>query len=91
MFWPVRFAIKLLFRLKLVVVSVLAGMAIAFYLQRRQAQQTWGVVPADVEKPLAGDELIEDPEIIETRSYGEARLRPRSCLCRWSRRRLVQL
>lgn len=68
MFWSVRFAIKLLFRLKLVVVSVLAGMAIAFYLQLRQAQQTWGVVPADVERPLAGDELITDPEIIETRS-----------------------
>jgi len=68
MLWPVRFSFKLLFRLKLVVVSVLAGMTIAFYLQLRQAQQTWGVVPADTEKPLAGDELIADPDIIETRS-----------------------
>lgn len=68
MLWPVRFAIKLVFRLKLVVFSVLAGMAIAFYLQLRQQQQTWGVVPRDVERSLAGDDLIASPDIIETRS-----------------------
>lgn len=66
--WPVRFAFKLVFRLKLVVFSVLAGMAAAFYLQLRQEQQTWGVVPRDAEKLLAGDDLIANPDIVETRS-----------------------
>ena len=68
MLWPIRFSIRLLFRLKLVIFSVVAGMAIAFYLQLRQQQQSWGVVPADVERSLAGDELIGNPDIIETRS-----------------------
>lgn len=66
--WPVRFAFKLVFKFKLVVVSVLAGMVIAFYAQLRQEQQTWGIVPRDRSKPLAGDDLVADPDIIETRS-----------------------
>jgi hypothetical protein len=66
--WPMRFAFRLVFRLKLVIVSVLAGMVIAFYAQLRQEQQTWGVVPRDSGKALAGDDLISDPDIVETRS-----------------------
>jgi hypothetical protein len=68
LFWPIKFAIKLVFRLKIIALSVLAGMALAFYLQLREQQKTWGVVPADAEKPLPGDDLIIDPGVIETRT-----------------------
>ena len=68
MLWPIKFAFKLVLRLKLIAFSVLAGMTIAFYLQLREQQQTWGVVPKDVEKTLAGDDLISVPDIVETRS-----------------------
>jgi hypothetical protein len=68
MLWPVRSVFKLVFRLKLVMASLLVGMVIAFYLQLRQEQQTWGVVPRDTGKALAGDDLITEPGIVETRS-----------------------
>jgi hypothetical protein len=68
MFFPIRFAFKLILKLKLIAFSVLAGMAIAFYLQVREQHKTWGVVPADVKRSLAGDDLIADPSVIETRS-----------------------
>ena len=45
-----------------------AGMAIAFFVQLRQQQQTWGVEASDRAKTLAGDELIAQPGIIDTRS-----------------------
>ena len=68
MLWPMKFTLKLVIRLKIIAVSVLAGMAIAFYLQLREQQKTWGVVPSDVKRSLVGDDLIPDPGVIETRS-----------------------
>ena len=68
MLWPVRFAIRLVMRLKVIIVAALAGMALAFYLQLREQQQTWGVVPRDAGRSLAGDDLIADPDIVETRT-----------------------
>ena len=47
MLWPVTFAVRLLMRLKVVIFGVLAGMAVAFYLQLRDQQQHWGIVPGD--------------------------------------------
>jgi hypothetical protein len=68
MLWPARFGFRLVMRLKVIVVSVLAGMVIAFYLQLREQQQTWGVVPGDAGKTLAGDDVIADADIVETRT-----------------------
>lgn len=68
MLWPIKFTFKMILRLKLIAFSVLAGMAIAFYLQLREEQKSWGVVPSDVERTLAGDDLVEDPGVVETRS-----------------------
>lgn len=68
MLWPIKFAFRMILRLKLIAVSVLAGMAIAFYLQLREQQKSWGIVPADRSRALAGDDLVTDPGIIETRS-----------------------
>ena len=68
MLWPLKFTFKLILRLKIIVASVMAGMALAFYLRLREEQKSWGVVPADRSRSLAGDDLVSDPGIIETRS-----------------------
>jgi hypothetical protein len=68
MLWPLRLALRLVMRLKVIIVSVLAGMVIAFCLQLREQKQTWGVVPGDKGKALAGDDIIEDADIVETRT-----------------------
>ena len=68
MLWPIKFGLKLIMRLKVVALSFLAGLAAALYVQLREQQKSWGVVPADAVKSLPGDELIEDPGIVETRS-----------------------
>ena len=68
MLWPLRLAFRLVMRLKVIIVSVLAGMVIAFLLQLREQQQTWGIVARDVTKTLAGDDIIEDADIVETRT-----------------------
>jgi hypothetical protein len=68
MLWPLKLGFKLVTRLKVIIVSVLAGMVIAFLLQLREQQQTWGIVARDVSKTLAGDDIIEDADIVETRT-----------------------
>jgi hypothetical protein len=65
---PFRLAFWLLMRLKFVIVSVVAGMAVAFYLQLREQQRSWGVVPGDRDRRLAGDDLVPDAGIVETRT-----------------------
>jgi hypothetical protein len=68
MFWLIKLPFKLLMRLKVVIVSILAGLAVAFYLQLREQQQHWGVVPGDRDRRLAGDDLVPEAEIVETRT-----------------------
>ena len=68
MLWPLKFIFKLVLKLKLIAISMLAGMAIAFFLQLREQQKSWGVVPTDVKRSLSGDDLIADPDVTETRS-----------------------
>ena len=65
---PSSSASSSILRLKVVAFSFLAGLATAFYLQLREQQQSWGVVPADTEKSLPGDELVDDPGIVDTRT-----------------------
>jgi len=65
---PIKCAFKLIVRLKVVAFVYMAGMATAYWLQLREQHQSWGVVPADAERSLAGDELIDDPGIVETRT-----------------------
>jgi hypothetical protein len=65
---PFRLAVRLLMRLKVVIVAILGGMAVAFYLQLREQQRTWGVVPGDRDRRLAGDDLVPDAGITETRT-----------------------
>ncbi len=68
MFWPVRFAFKLVSRLGLIVMAAAAGFATGLFLQMRWEQQTWAVVPADAKRDLPGDELVPGPDVVETRT-----------------------
>ncbi len=68
MFWLVRLVCRLLSRLWLVALAAAAGFATGLLLQARAAQQTWGVVAADVERGLPGDELVAGPDTSDTRS-----------------------
>jgi hypothetical protein len=68
MLWPFKLAFRLLMRLKIVIVALLGGMAVALYLQLREQQQHWGVVPGDRDRRLAGDDLVPEAEIVETRT-----------------------
>ena len=65
---PITCTFRLILRLKVVALSFLLGLATAFWLQLREQQRSWGVVPADAEMSLAGDELIDDPGIVDTRT-----------------------
>jgi hypothetical protein len=68
MFWLTRSAVKASVRLLPIALSMLVGMALVFFVKLRQEQQTWGVLPGDANRPLAGDDLITDPGIVDTRS-----------------------
>lgn len=62
-----RFMLKLVWRLQLVAAAAAAGFAAGIYLQLRGEQRTWGVVPAETERVLPGDELVADAIVSETR------------------------
>lgn len=64
----IKLTFKLIVRLKVVAFSFLLGLATAYWLQLREQHESWGVVPADAERSLAGDELVDDPGIVETRT-----------------------
>ena len=68
MLWPIKLAFKLISKLWLVALSVVAGMALAFALQLRELHRSWGVVPEDSGRSLRGDDLVVNPSVIDTRS-----------------------
>jgi hypothetical protein len=63
-----RFLFGAIVRLKVVLLSVLAGAGIAYGLQVRQASQTWGLDAADQARDLPGDDLVSAPDHVDTRS-----------------------
>jgi len=68
MFWLLKFFIKTIIRLQIIAVSVAAGMAIAYGLQLREQSRSWGVASGDAANELAGDDLVADPDHVDTRS-----------------------
>lgn len=68
MFWLARFLFKLIARLGSILTAGVAGFATGLILQARMEQRTWGIVLADVERELPGDELIAAPDAVDTRS-----------------------
>lgn len=67
MFWLIKFWFKWILRIKILLFAVGTGMAIAYGLQLREQYRTWGLVSADVERPLSGDDLVDGPDLVETR------------------------
>jgi hypothetical protein len=58
-----------LIKLKLTLVAIATvGLLISGWLRLRREHATWGIVPGDRERPLAGDDLVPDADVVETRS-----------------------
>jgi hypothetical protein len=56
-------------KLKLSVIAVATvGLLVAGWLRLRREHATWGLVTADITRTLAGDDLVSDADIVETRS-----------------------
>jgi hypothetical protein len=56
-------------KVKLTVIAVAGvGLLVAGWLRLRREHATWGLVDADRSRPLAGDDLVPDADIVETRS-----------------------
>lgn len=68
MLWFIRKLFILLFKLKIVFLSMAAGVAIALGLQVRGQYRSWGVPPPEVEVDFPGDAVVSRPDIVETRS-----------------------
>lgn len=68
MLFPLKLAFRLIRMFKTIIVSVLAGMGIALFLQLRGQQRTWGIVPGDADRPLPGDDIVAAPDVHDTRT-----------------------
>ncbi len=67
MLWMLTFLVKVIFRLKVVIVSMAAGVAVAYGLQAREQSRSWGLLPGDADRALPGDDLVAQPHVVETR------------------------
>ena len=54
--------------LKMMAFAFSAGMGAAYVLQVRAQYQSWGPVKGGATRELAGDELVSQPDVVETRS-----------------------
>jgi hypothetical protein len=54
-------------RLLMIGVAAAGAAAIGFYYKVRPWWKGWGVDPAEAELPLAGDDLVKDPTVVDTR------------------------
>ncbi len=68
MFRLIRFSFKIIVLFKLLGLAFSAGMAAAYALQLRADQRTWGLRPDASGLALAGDELVSDADVVETRA-----------------------
>jgi hypothetical protein len=64
----VGFLVRTIIRVKVIALSVVAGMGIAYGLQAREESRTWGLDPRDRGRDLPGDDLVPMPDHVETRS-----------------------
>jgi hypothetical protein len=51
-----------------ILITILAVLAVIYYLAIRPRILHWGATPTEVRSPIAGDELIADPILITTRA-----------------------
>lgn len=68
MFRLFRFVFRTIFLFKLMGLAFGAGMAAAFLLQLRGQYQSWGLVEGGTERSVAGDDLVDEPDLVETRA-----------------------
>ena len=68
MFRLFRFSFKTIVLFKLLGLAFGAGMATAYALGLRAQQRSWGLLPGAAERALAGDELVSDADVVETRA-----------------------
>ena len=62
-----RFALKLVWRLQLIILVGVAGFATGIYRQLRAEQRAWGVTASETARSLPGDDLVPDAIVSETR------------------------
>jgi hypothetical protein len=62
-----RFVFKTIILFKLLALAFAAGMGTAYALQVRRQYDKWGLAGDAAERELAGDELVEAPDLVETR------------------------
>ena len=72
------FTFRTIIKLKIILASLLAGMAVAYGLQAREQSRSWGLSPGDAERPLAGDDLVAAPDHV-TLAASSSRRRRRAC------------
>lgn len=70
--WPVGFIFKLGWRVRLISMAFLAGLATGLLLQLLEQLRSWGVVSGDQDRQLPGDELVPLADVSETRSLAIA-------------------
>ena len=68
MFRLFRFVFKAWFIVQSLAVAFSAGMGVAYLMQVRSQYRTWGQVPGADERGVAGDDLVPDADITETRA-----------------------
>lgn len=68
MFRLVGSLFKAIFLIKLLTLAFGLGMGAAFLLQLRQQYLSWGLVEGSGERAIRGDDLVAEPELVETRA-----------------------
>ncbi len=68
MFRLLKFTVKLVFRLKLLMLAFGAGMSTAFVLTLRELYNSWGLLDGGSERGLPGDDLVAKADVVETRA-----------------------
>lgn len=68
MFRLFRFVLRWTIRFKILILAVATGMAIAYGLQLREQYRSWGLLPGGRDLTLAGDDLVDAPDLVETRT-----------------------
>ncbi len=68
MFRLIRFAFKAIVLIKLMSLAFSAGMGAAYLVQLRSLHRTWGVLKGGDQRSFAGDELVPDADVVETRA-----------------------
>jgi hypothetical protein len=68
MFRLFKFAFRTIVLLKLMALAFSAGMGAAYLVQLRTQYRSWGLVPGGNERGVAGDDLVAEADLVETRA-----------------------